>query len=367
MDTNNVKKFVRALAAGDDASALSLLENGLVPIRAPCWPLEDGNVLPLILLAIVHERERVVRALVRLGANLDELRDCSKSADGLFLKTALGFAIDQGSSAMLALCHERGAEVSHVSCSDPRAHFPGTGIDNCIDSAKDLAIRAMHPACLVYVLDEVCPKPVHLGGNEMVSICATAMAPGRGNDAIAVYKIFTDRGYDFRKFEGVFFKNVNFGTTGSSASGEYVADSATGLEAPSELSFADLWLLNAQKSGDPILLAYLVKDLGLVSGIGKMGTLKCSLEASKIYVDSTEGLAKVFGVRPEASLARFECAACGSVGATKRCSGCKVTRYCSPECQDRHWKTGGHKKDCKKLSTGRVGPSNCAGPSQLNK
>lgn len=33
----------------------------------------------------------------------------------------------------------------------------------------------------------------------------------------------------------------------------------------------------------------------------------------------------------------------------KRCSGCKVTRYCCAACQAADWKEGGHRHACKLL------------------
>lgn len=29
------------------------------------------------------------------------------------------------------------------------------------------------------------------------------------------------------------------------------------------------------------------------------------------------------------------------------CGGCRCVRYCSKECQEEHWKEGGHKGVCK--------------------
>lgn len=40
------------------------------------------------------------------------------------------------------------------------------------------------------------------------------------------------------------------------------------------------------------------------------------------------------------------CARCTSAAGTLRCSRCKVTSYCSQDCQKEHWKSGGHKKQC---------------------
>jgi TPR repeat protein len=47
------------------------------------------------------------------------------------------------------------------------------------------------------------------------------------------------------------------------------------------------------------------------------------------------------------------CSACGKPKSKyqklRKCSGCHAVQYCNTECQKKHWKIGGHKKDCKKL------------------
>jgi hypothetical protein len=40
------------------------------------------------------------------------------------------------------------------------------------------------------------------------------------------------------------------------------------------------------------------------------------------------------------------CSQCGRPDAKKRCVTCKAARYCSRECQVKHWKSGGHKTRC---------------------
>ena len=49
------------------------------------------------------------------------------------------------------------------------------------------------------------------------------------------------------------------------------------------------------------------------------------------------------------------CACCGIVASVVKqfnlCAACKVVHYCSRECQKKHWKTGGHKEVCQKVST----------------
>ena len=41
-----------------------------------------------------------------------------------------------------------------------------------------------------------------------------------------------------------------------------------------------------------------------------------------------------------------ECTICGEHGARK-CEGCFRTQYCSKQCQQTHWRNGGHKEECK--------------------
>ena len=41
------------------------------------------------------------------------------------------------------------------------------------------------------------------------------------------------------------------------------------------------------------------------------------------------------------------CANCGAANPPKSCARCKQKKYCSPECQAKHWKRGGHKSLCR--------------------
>eukprot|EP00984_Skeletonema_dohrnii_P002815 scaffold963_cov103-Skeletonema_dohrnii-CCMP3373.AAC.5 len=55
----------------------------------------------------------------------------------------------------------------------------------------------------------------------------------------------------------------------------------------------------------------------------------------------------------------YRCAACTKPNATSRCGKCKVVKYCSRDCQAKHWKSG-HKKCCQKAV------ENCTLRSVLN-
>ena len=43
------------------------------------------------------------------------------------------------------------------------------------------------------------------------------------------------------------------------------------------------------------------------------------------------------------------CAVCDAPAPTSRCAACKFSRYCSRDCQSKHWKTGGHKDACRAM------------------
>ena len=45
------------------------------------------------------------------------------------------------------------------------------------------------------------------------------------------------------------------------------------------------------------------------------------------------------------------CAGCGAgfQGNLLSCAKCKIMKYCNTNCQKKHWKEGGHKKECKKI------------------
>lgn len=294
--------FALALYRADDSSALSLLESCLVTSNS-LTPYElqgHRELTPVIFLAVKLVREHVARALVHLGADIDARRNDSDRV----VTTPAGAAIIEGNVSGLALCVNLGASMSLVS-----------RLPRIMDySAAMCAITWPRPSCLEYLLDNVYQtRPIELNILEVASLSGKAI---KGGDMKPIYKILAARGFNFKHFEEAEF--------GSAAQGR--------------VNLADFMLKGAQESGDAELMRYIVKDLGLVSS-GKQQ------EASEGHI---KRLLPICG-KAGAKLLKYECASCDVVCATKICAGCRVARYCSKECSRRHWKTGGHKKECKEL------------------
>jgi hypothetical protein len=48
---------------------------------------------------------------------------------------------------------------------------------------------------------------------------------------------------------------------------------------------------------------------------------------------------------------RVPCSGCGRPAVQlRKCSGCRQAAYCRRECQVRHWKEGGHRRECAQLA-----------------
>eukprot|EP00483_Globobulimina_turgida_P001437 UN01439 len=57
------------------------------------------------------------------------------------------------------------------------------------------------------------------------------------------------------------------------------------------------------------------------------------------------------------------CGLCSKTGAARLCSGCKITNYCSVQCQRKHWKQ--HKKICKSLANKQPKPMKSSKKSSI--
>lgn len=331
MPGDYTQQFNDALRRGDDAFALALLERGRVTIHS-VYPSHVGGVLrsmSIIFPAIEHVREQVAQALVRRGADIDAVVAYS---DGNTSVTPAGHAIHMGEPSSLALCHRLGANMSLVR---PRT----SRVENS-HGAKELAIRAQQPECLAYLLDNVyMARPVKLSRQEMQDLCTSPLC---GDRSIALYKVLQNRDFDFSR----------------------LVEAKVDPKAPGGMCFSDVLLATAQKSGDAAFIRYIVRDLGLASTAPR-------LDNSKGFVNRKLPITELLAItQPEVALVKYECMACDALGATKVCTGCRVARYCSKDCSRMHWKTGGHKEDCKEMQRHKAAIASlespeASAPSQL--
>ena len=85
---------------------------------------------------------------------------------------------------------------------------------------------------------------------------------------------------------------------------------------------------------------------------------------AKVLVGSSEGPGEASSIGGRAASERV-CSICGGppsasassggVAKLKACGRCMSVRYCSQECQKRHWGEGGHKAACPQLRERRKG------------
>lgn len=293
MNSESVIEFGNALRCDDDASALSLLENGRVTIHSVYIYEGDGVrlfrdrwlVAPIIFIAIRFAREQVVRALVRHGASIDSFRDAwNGGSDATQSATSVRDAIVDSNLPALSLCLRLGADLSCVyrtTDSPPKSY-----------SAMKLALgEAMH-APLICLLDErYMTRPVRLGFEEVQALLTLA---SRGSAAKVCFEVFESRGFDFKALEEM----------------KYVPSD----EIPGATSVADFMLSFAQKSGAAELVRYLVKYLGLVSKAWRMEGLRNGVDTD---------YAQLYGASPpRTDFTKYTCAACEFEGATDFCSRC---------------------------------------------
>lgn len=136
-------------------------------------------------------RERVVRALLRLGARIDTFRD---GGNGEFV-TPAGEAIFANNAPALSLCVRVGANLSFVSrmADSPQRALSGLA----------LAIRDAWPTPLIYFLDKVyTARPVWLDEEELAALLVLA---SRGSPAKVCYEILEKRGFNFKVLEEIEF------------------------------------------------------------------------------------------------------------------------------------------------------------------
>lgn len=360
---DDVRDFIDALHRKDDESAVSLLQSGRVTICSPvpshlCTSMLGQRKVScgasaswtMMRCAISCEREEVALALVRLGANLDELY-CRSDIDSVSPEctaTSAGFAILEGKVSVLSLCHRLGASMSSVMPSGGRP----TTVSESV-SALGLSILAVQPACLKYLLDFVFPtRPIFITRDEAFLFCMVAV---HGKRAMALYQVLETRGMDFKFLDET---PMSFEAETPEEAEALEAVRGGGAAGGSDgCTLTDIIVSNALESGDDKLMFYLLKKLRLVSTMGKLDMAKryveiiCSSPASS----STQGgpprapCENGIAALPEAFIRKFACVECEVVShLAHSCIRCKA-QYCSKECQKKLWKSGGHEQECREV------------------
>lgn len=103
-------QFVRALLEGEDEICLSMLVGRHVDFNSVvCCRYLKSPDLPVLFAALVCGREKVARALMKLGACIDD-----QHVNYDLAHTPAGYAIWRKHVDMLSLCHRLGARMDSV-------------------------------------------------------------------------------------------------------------------------------------------------------------------------------------------------------------------------------------------------------------
>lgn len=204
--------FVHALFKGKDADAVRLLEGaprGLLPAGAL---VGDGNGfasdgygwfedMPVLFFAIFMKCKRVVRTLVRSGADLNALVSCTLNPglpgelDGEF--NATGIAIAFQNADMLEFVHSLGASLDSVyllkgpeqDAAKLQLQKIGMSLAHCVRELACTAVRfalsIVGAPCLKYLL-ETSGKPIVVDNGTVIVIANLAV---HGGPALEVYQL----------------------------------------------------------------------------------------------------------------------------------------------------------------------------------
>lgn len=326
MTAHDIEVFVRAIRKRQDVASVLLLENGSVPIDS-MFMTSTGELWSMINLAIFGTREAVVRALVRLGVEINEFDLC----EGIDC-TPAGFAILNGKVSMLAVCHSLGAIFSNVHQSP---------FGPC--SAIELAIKENVPNCLEYLLDEVeATRPINLSAKAKFDL-ATVVCENRffESKSMEIFEVLQKRKYDFGQLSVDIPCEKNPPVKKKSFCGLVVR-----TEKATHPTYADLLLLNTHNSGDGYLLGYFVKDVGIKSKPGGIEAAAAYKINNAMRKRPNNAELPEFMPRTGSFLKDFTCGVCGAIATAKGCPYCFIL-YCSPKCLGKHSRSA----TCKKSQT----------------
>lgn len=232
---------------------------------------------------------------------------------------------EPGSVPMLALLFEMGADMNLVRLVEYHAHGARLSY-NALSSAIEMGSKR----CVEYRIDvagmdpnlEDCPYSAHS--------CVLGLMK-YGDRAIGVFKSLAERGWSYKAIEKRHQEQWN-------ASGRLSSSIA-------EQTFGELMLDQATGSDSKKLRRYLMKTFGLSVAPGRIAAMHGNEFMMSQMLAVQRNFSALDGKREgRAHLDGMSCACCRKICDSQRCSGCSKVRYCSKNCQRKHWRS--HKIDC---------------------
>jgi hypothetical protein len=339
--SSNVKRFVSTVMQenemGDEAVIGMLLSRNIsadaVFDTSEAAGEHSGELSqPLLHIAVHMQRGAIVCALAALGANLEAWA----AANLAFLptarmrpavQTAVGRAIMRGDLQMLMVLHELGAGMALVRKvvlhGEPKRLVAEL-------SALLCAVYRCRVDVVAYLLTIACVDPNE--GKLFGRVFALVNLVQYGAPAKDIIRQLLEHGFDVKKMDSEFARNSS----------------------TADFTLSEVVLQHACISGDSELILYLLQDVGLLMRAG-------ILERIRLNTGATETTVEGASWRSDGELLTLEersifmkglkflesrsCAACGTIGEAFVCSQCQKVRYCSIQCQSRHWQSC-HEREC---------------------
>lgn len=345
-------QFVKAVTESASDPQLSdlpleMISNGAIDVNTvvppDLFPKKRGTRTTLLSIAINCGNLAIVRALITRGADPNDFLDGPLPrilSDGEW-QSAAGVAISADSVSTLELILELGGSLERVMVTKKGedSSYPVPPFEFEL-SALEYAVWFAKPESVRYLLEEL-GLNVHFGRDrETVSYVLKSFVSLGRERAIPVLNVLRSYGFDFDVLEARHLATRDNECTFRLC--ELVVDCALGAD-------------------NMPLVRYLLKECGVKVLPGMVEQMRRTSRRScddRINYLITKGAAvdgpehkfveEVFAskMRKYDQLFIRKCAFCGTIASSKSCAGCSRARYCSRECQKRHWR-GGHKAECR--------------------
>lgn len=350
----HLQQFLTALLLGDETSASALVADGQVDSNATVprgWVKRwhDDKQNPLVFLAIAFERFEVVSTLACHKANMSSFHrdpECSGVTGRIEEQNCIGFAIQCSTLSMVKIIRDLGGNMEEAwrvrdaeSCEGP------FGSDGFTYNALEVAIRFCKMECVTWLLEEVGMRAwlIDVETSSQINYLFEQLL-FFGDRCIPLLDLLVEQGFKFRELE---------------------ARHATMPRAElDDFSLSELVIRFATLSGSRNLPKYLMRKFGVTIRLDRRDELQIHDDelfehlSAALMEDRRNGICNDTVLNEKAIaeinetrfkcysyLKKNSCASCSIISASKMCTGCQKTRYCSRECQRAHWKSE-HRDQC---------------------